>query len=231
MSLKNNELSGTVPSELGRLSSLSTLTIHDNNLRGQVPSEVCNIAIFDVLKADCDEISCPCCTACREGGAPFTPPPTPDLSVAPTSRPTLSPSSAPSASLEELSSIPTSAPTECPSTVMSEKSCYLVGEPLVFEFHMCDGADSDLISLYKDDASFSFTEANFWTRTCGLPDCRATLGDNVMSFDNLQPYQISFSTWPITSGSYTLRLLRVTPTGAIAPYAESTVIEISEQCN
>jgi hypothetical protein len=114
---------------------------------------------------------------------------------------------------------------------MSEKSCYLVDEPIVFEFHICDGVDTDLISLYEDDATFKFSKATFWTRTCGLPNCRATLGDNILSYDNKQPYRISFSTWPAKSGSYKLRLLRVTSTQAIAQIAESAVIEISRQCN
>jgi hypothetical protein len=157
---------------------------------------------------------------------PPTPSPTLAFSVASTVSPTLSPSSAPSPSLAS-----SSAPTECLHSVMPEKSCYLVGEPLVFDFHVCDGAASDLISLYEDDATFEFKMAAFWTRTCGLPDCRATLGDNVMSFDNRQPYEISFSRWPVARGSYKLRLLRVTSTGALAVINESAVIEISEQCN
>jgi hypothetical protein len=227
MSLKNNELSGTVPSELGRLSSLSTLTLHDNNLSGQVPLEVCNIAMIDILNVDCDEISCSCCTECSAPSAP-TPSPTPDLSAVSPVPPTLSPTFAPSASLES-----TFAPTrtECPHTILSSKSCYLVGEPLVFEFHICDGATTDLISLYEEAATFSFTMATFWTRTCGLPFCRATLGDNIMNFDNLQAYEMSFSSWPAAIGSYKLRLLRVTRDGPVAPIAESAVIEIREQCN
>jgi hypothetical protein len=158
--------------------------------------------------------------------SPPTPSPTLAFSAASTVSPILSPSSAPSASLAS-----SSAPTECLNSVIPEKSCYLVGEPLVFDFHVCDGAASDLISLYEDDATFEFKGAAFWTRTCGLPDCRATLGDNVMSFDNRQPYEISFSRWPVARGSYKLRLLRVTSTGALAVINESAVIEISEQCN
>jgi hypothetical protein len=105
----------------------------------------------------------------------------------------------------------------------------------VFEFHICDGAATDLISLYYYEdappATFQFTTATFWTRTCGLPFCRATLGDNIMTFDNIQPYKSPFFTWPAAIGSYKLRLLRVTRDGPVAPIAESAVIEIREQCN
>lgn len=40
ISLHDNSLSGTLPTELGSLLSVAVLELHDNNLSGSIPSEV-----------------------------------------------------------------------------------------------------------------------------------------------------------------------------------------------
>lgn len=66
-----NKLSGTIPSELGRLTRLKWLRLEDNNLTGSMPTEVCSLrrsnGNLDKLEADCkNEVRCKsgCCTAC-----------------------------------------------------------------------------------------------------------------------------------------------------------------------
>ena len=45
--LNNNQLSGTIPSELGNLANLNHLTFNNNQLSGAIPSELGNLANLD----------------------------------------------------------------------------------------------------------------------------------------------------------------------------------------
>jgi hypothetical protein len=61
--LDNNRLTGTIPSSLGVLTNLTRLFLHNNQLNGTLP--LCDLnRTFEVLVADCAEVSCPCCTFC-----------------------------------------------------------------------------------------------------------------------------------------------------------------------
>lgn len=62
LSLDNNNLSGTIPSELGRLTNLRGLTLSDNNLYGELPSTLANLkALGTILLArNKFEIKCNC---------------------------------------------------------------------------------------------------------------------------------------------------------------------------
>ncbi|GKY97738.1 hypothetical protein MPSEU_000732000 [Mayamaea pseudoterrestris] len=67
--LYENSLSGQVPSELSNLPDLEVLELYENNLSGSMPSTVCDriqSAAYDfkALTADCQEVSCSCCTEC-----------------------------------------------------------------------------------------------------------------------------------------------------------------------
>mmetsp|Transcript_16936 Transcript_16936/g.22700 ORF Transcript_16936/g.22700 Transcript_16936/m.22700 type:complete len:88 (+) Transcript_16936:145-408(+) len=70
LSLFGNRLTGTIPAELGALSSLETLVLQSNNLSGSMPSDVCNLrttngGVLRFLEADCiSEVVCSCCTTC-----------------------------------------------------------------------------------------------------------------------------------------------------------------------
>jgi len=71
--LYSNSLTGSIPSELGLLTKLYWLYLHDNALTGTVPNEVCalrndNGGNLRVLYADCEEVTCPCCTYCCNDG-------------------------------------------------------------------------------------------------------------------------------------------------------------------
>jgi len=73
-----NSLTGSIPSELGLLTNLEYLILHYNSLTGTMPNEVCalrndNVGNLDTLVADCEEVTCPCCTYCCVDGVGCSP--------------------------------------------------------------------------------------------------------------------------------------------------------------
>jgi hypothetical protein len=66
MALESNRFTGTVPSELGRLSLLGDLKLTSNSLTGGVPIEVCDLTggRLQSLFVDCNEVVCTCCNNC-----------------------------------------------------------------------------------------------------------------------------------------------------------------------
>jgi len=75
--LNTNSFTGTIPSELGGLTNLEVLRLHDNpNLQAQsvVPTELCDLMTnkkLRVLSVDCLNIICPCPQCeCPTGGTP-----------------------------------------------------------------------------------------------------------------------------------------------------------------
>jgi hypothetical protein len=61
-----NDLTGTVPSSLGQIPSLTSFLFSDNSLTGSVDSFLCTAGRTWVnLVADCqEEVTCSCCTSC-----------------------------------------------------------------------------------------------------------------------------------------------------------------------
>lgn len=70
LDLDGNSLSGTLPDSIGNLTNLNSLKISDNDLRGSVPQRVCDLANQGILNvySSCgggkDEIECSCCYEC-----------------------------------------------------------------------------------------------------------------------------------------------------------------------
>lgn len=64
--LQNNAFSGTVPTIYGSLINLSAMNLQGNGLVGSIPTEICALRTTSLqeLTADCNELSCSCCTAC-----------------------------------------------------------------------------------------------------------------------------------------------------------------------
>ena len=61
--LEMNEFVGTVPTQFANLPDLKVLRVYKNNLNGQMPSAICQRNL-EFLAADCQAVSCSCCTKC-----------------------------------------------------------------------------------------------------------------------------------------------------------------------
>ena len=57
LDLRDNQLSGSIPSELGNLANLERLTLYDNELSGSIPSELGNLANLQGLWLDGNQLS------------------------------------------------------------------------------------------------------------------------------------------------------------------------------
>ena len=60
MHLSVNQLMGTIPKHLGRMTNLVELWLGYNNLTGTMPFNLCSIEIPPVIT--CGQIECSCCT-------------------------------------------------------------------------------------------------------------------------------------------------------------------------
>jgi len=56
--LHQNELSGSIPSELGNLSNLESLILSYNNLSGNLPSELSNLSNLTLLEVNHNQLTC-----------------------------------------------------------------------------------------------------------------------------------------------------------------------------
>ncbi len=57
LALINNQLSGSIPAELGNLSNLTTLRLSQNQLSGAIPAELANLANLEVLWLQSNQLS------------------------------------------------------------------------------------------------------------------------------------------------------------------------------
>jgi hypothetical protein len=69
--LYDNHLTGDIPTELNNLKNLRILNLQKNDLLGELPPAMCNkfdpSGKLEELEADCDEVTCTCCTCCGAG--------------------------------------------------------------------------------------------------------------------------------------------------------------------
>jgi hypothetical protein len=70
LNFKHNQLTGSVPNELGQLDQLERLELAFNMLTGEMPNRVCNFRNLENLSADCLLVECDCCTNCGSRNVP-----------------------------------------------------------------------------------------------------------------------------------------------------------------
>lgn len=56
--LQGNELTGSIPTTLGRLRKLQALNLYDNNMMGPIPNEICNLKDLGFLSLGLNEFCC-----------------------------------------------------------------------------------------------------------------------------------------------------------------------------
>ena len=70
LEMHETSLSGTVPTEAGQLNNLETLLLHETYVTGEMPEEVCSLTKLKILEANCRGLSpmvrCSCCTKCEK---------------------------------------------------------------------------------------------------------------------------------------------------------------------
>ena len=57
LDLRNNELTGSIPSEIGNLTNLTYLDLRYNQLTGSIPSEIGNLTNLTYLKLSSNQLS------------------------------------------------------------------------------------------------------------------------------------------------------------------------------
>jgi hypothetical protein len=67
LSVFDNFLSGTIPTELSGLANLQLIYLDDNDLIGSVPDGICQLDLEEFW-SDCEETQCLCCTTCCSDG-------------------------------------------------------------------------------------------------------------------------------------------------------------------
>ncbi len=77
MWMYDNDLTGTVPSELANMAALRLLQLEGNSFTGSMPAEICANTVFprplETLGGDCfdENFSCECCTCCSVEECPI----------------------------------------------------------------------------------------------------------------------------------------------------------------
>jgi hypothetical protein len=108
--------------------------------------------------------------------------------------------------------VATEPPTEeeeCDSMVMTDQSCYAVGEEISILFENCDPARDDWIGIYTDDSNRDPDDVGSpldWLWTCGTQNCRGVAFVDTLPFGG-----------GLEEGSYTAYLVRL-PEDEEEPY-------------
>uniref|UniRef100_A0A7S1VRZ1 L domain-like protein n=1 Tax=Grammatophora oceanica TaxID=210454 RepID=A0A7S1VRZ1_9STRA len=66
LALEDNKFVGVLPESISNLNKLQSLTVHVNWLEGEVSEGICNLKSDKLvsLTADCEKVTCTCCTEC-----------------------------------------------------------------------------------------------------------------------------------------------------------------------
>jgi hypothetical protein len=241
--LESNRLNGTIPVEFGELSRLSSLTVHQNDLTGEMPLGLCPgspDSSMTSLTADCDEISCDCCTDCCIGCFPLPSPSPTFLSTVPSSSPSFYESTSLPISPSAISDIPSSVPPVAPSSsptpkcvasISTDKLCFGKEETIQVTFENCHPAASDWVAIRETKYAsqlripfFKYYEA-LRLRPCGSQTCMDPVKSGSVTFD--ERLAVGGDTeyeWPLPKGKYKIYLIQDR-----FAYIESAEIQIDQK--
>jgi hypothetical protein len=214
LALDENELTGIIPDTLGDLSSLQSLRITNNAIVGEVPVPICDLkdGSLESIVVDCN-IGCSCCTDechAQPSSAPSisSQSPSPKPTLSPTSSPTSTPSFMPTSS-------PTSSPTQCfVELIVDEADCIPVGDAIHVSFENCEPKNDDWIGIYDWDTDPEDLDNGFmWSWACGNQDCRTAAKFGEVFFDQNHVDETT-PIWPLPEGWYIVYLIRRNPGGS-----------------
>lgn len=188
LDLSYNQLTGSMPDSLLRISDLERLDLTNNAMVGFVHDRLCAKGLT-TLAVDCDKITCTCCTSCTSNvtRAPVQTPPTPP----PTMPPTLPPTPG-----------PTPPPTNpvCMDAIQVTKSCFTVGEVIIANFMNCNAAGNDWIGIYPENIQAGQHFNPFlWKWSCNSQQCFEAIVRGTVFMDiNASGGAL----WPLGEGTY-----------------------------
>jgi hypothetical protein len=228
--LDGNGLTGEVPKDLGDIDRLETIMLSHNSLTGEIPWQVCEIKDLQTMAADCEEVTCDCCTDCTVDVTEATtgaPTPTPEE---PTVEATGSPTDTP-----PTTDGPTSAPTSprsCSADAIEvESNCYEEGEEITVNFSNCDPQFDDWVGVYPDWVDQdNLGAALLWSWSCGDQFCTGPTEFGSVTFDESFVSGQGSPNWPLDQDSYRVFLIRRTPGGPYSAYAETQRFRIRNNC-
>jgi hypothetical protein len=120
---------------------------------------------------------------------------------------------------------------ECVS-IQALNGCYTQDQAIEVAVSNCDVGEFDLIALYEESIgdNISYRNAVFWVNSCGLEECDGIMADGLIYFDNQDPGNLGFASWPLSQDSYKMHLLRINPGGEVVSLAESDPFRIDDTC-
>ena len=60
-----NMFSGSIPAALSNLSNIRNWNLSFNDIEGTVPTGICELPHLESLAVDCEDVACDCCEPCR----------------------------------------------------------------------------------------------------------------------------------------------------------------------
>lgn len=215
MTLSENSLSGSIPSQLGNLARMTTLEVGYNSLTGTVPSAICQAGSLRTLEADCYAVSCDCCTDCTP--IPETTTAVPNATMAPTTVATTAATTAVTgeatvagtvAATVPSTAAPTASPTVCTAFLMWNTTCLRAGEPIPISYQNCDPQNGDWVGIYDKTADpMNLATPYLWVWTCGSQNCRGAPQTNTVFLDE-NAVDKNNGVWPLANDDYVAYLIR-----------------------
>jgi len=226
--LSSNLLVGAVPSELGRLTNLEVLSLDRNELQGTIPTDLGNLPKLDTLGLERNrfkgEISSEICELKRNKALDLLTVDCNEVSCGCCSNcPTPQPTQSP---------VSSPRPTPCTNQIQVTKNCFRTGgssEPITTTFTNCDARNDDWIGLYLPSANpVDLGDAFLWSWTCGNQNCRGEVKFGSLTLN--QDTEWDGNEWPLDEGDYKLFLIRRNAGGPYSSYAESSKFQLKNSC-
>ena len=258
LGLGNNQLTGTLPSELGTLDRLSSLLLHNNSFTGLLPEEFGDLSSLTVLQLDTNQLQGPLpadlgrLTTLNElflEGNDFSGNVPSDLCVLDSlvtmtvdcdrvvcsccemCNATQGPTVQDTLETTEGQS-GSPAPTEC-HEIEALQSCFDRGQAIELSLFNCNRRGDEIFALFRvrDVDQTSLRNPLIWESTCQESLCRGVITEGALSFDDSTSMILDGTPWPLPDEEYVLLLLEfLGQEGSYRVSAESEPFEVTNKC-